>query len=459
MAQGLIAAAIGGFGKALSTIGEMEAKKQNEAKLRKEIMDMESEERLRLDEIMHERKLKRLPGEAVAQAEANVVGEVAGLQAASKTNLPALKATAAANAKKLGYEAETTAGVPKAAAIYKATTTSEELGARKNLGVVEAEAQEDVRKDVAKLVAENGSEKAKLLAQQKVNGRLAELAAIKDNKLDEAEARAKYDAFMTDLRIAKELGVDVAQAERDAEKENARISALIKNRVPENKAKLANEEKLETIRAQLNSSVITEEANLLAKQELAKIQAMTAQGVPEAKAKLLAAEWRAGKTQRDEAAAEQTQQKINSEIETARKLAGNKTYLADVAKIDIAKGAGERYNALYRENLRDNSDKKERNRNTIEMERQIKETNNEIGRIIGIGDPKKIPDELSFLESQANKGDAKAIEKLKKVKPLLNELDTLSRDLRSYKRGGTSSTAGESTSSSGKRPDISSFNK
>ena len=35
MAMGLIAAALGGAGKALSSIGEIEAKKQNEAKLRK----------------------------------------------------------------------------------------------------------------------------------------------------------------------------------------------------------------------------------------------------------------------------------------------------------------------------------------------------------------------------------------------------------------------------------------
>ena len=51
MASGLIAAALGGFGKGLATVGEMEAKRQNEAKLRKEMLAAESEARLREDEI------------------------------------------------------------------------------------------------------------------------------------------------------------------------------------------------------------------------------------------------------------------------------------------------------------------------------------------------------------------------------------------------------------------------
>jgi hypothetical protein len=55
MAAGLLAAALGGFGKALSGIGEMEAKKQNEAKLRQQLINMESEQRLREDEITRKR--------------------------------------------------------------------------------------------------------------------------------------------------------------------------------------------------------------------------------------------------------------------------------------------------------------------------------------------------------------------------------------------------------------------
>jgi hypothetical protein len=55
MAMGLLAAAIGGFGKGLANVGEMEAKKQNELDLKKQLMDMESVKRLREDEITRER--------------------------------------------------------------------------------------------------------------------------------------------------------------------------------------------------------------------------------------------------------------------------------------------------------------------------------------------------------------------------------------------------------------------
>lgn len=55
MAMGLLAAAIGGFGKGLATVGEMESKKQNELDLKKQLVDIESEKRLREDEITRKR--------------------------------------------------------------------------------------------------------------------------------------------------------------------------------------------------------------------------------------------------------------------------------------------------------------------------------------------------------------------------------------------------------------------
>ena len=417
MAQGLIAAAIGGFGKALSSIGEMEAKKQNEAKLRKEIMDMESEERLRLDEVMHERKLKRLPEEAIAQAKANVGAESTTLDESTRLNLPERKAVAAATSEKLGYAAKTNAGVPAAAATYEATTASEKLKARENLGVVEAEAREDVRKDVAKLVAENGSEKAKLLAQQKVNGRLAELAAIKDNKLDEAESRAKYNALMTDIKIAKELGVDVAEMERAAERENARISALIKNRVPAKEAQLANERRLETVRAQLDSTIITEEANLLAKQEMAKIQAMTQQGVPEAEAKLLAAKWKAGKTQRDEAAAEKTQQEITDAITRA----GNKKYLSAERSIAATKHFASGDGTTKGEKV-----------TTADLHRKLEAAEDDLADALGV--PKNnVNEKLASLRKKADSGDTKAKQTLEDIQTLRDNVKKRRADLQNWR--------------------------
>lgn len=435
MADGLIAAAIGGFGKALSSIGEMEAKKQNEAKLRRELMDMESEERLRLDEITFGREMARAPIRAKTTAEANVLGEAAGYAAAEKANLPTIRAKAEVGKKTAQYAAEDEAGLTTIEAKREAEKLKAGITAKSEAGLPEAQGA--------------------YAAREKIEARLAELNLSALKNLSALEAKAKYDALIADIDAAEKSNIDVREARRKANAILADINAKKEAGVPKAEAGYTADKRLEEIRATTEKNLIQEEAALLAKQELAKVQAMTAQGVPEAKAKLLAAEWKAGKTQRDEAAAEQTQQKINSEIETARKLAGDKNYLKDVAKIDIAKGAGERYNALYRENLRDSSEKKERSRNTIEMERQIKETNNEIGRIIGIGDPKKIPDELSFLESQASKGDAKAIDKLKKVKPLLDELTNLSRDLRSYKRGGTNTSAGEATYKKGEERTLS----
>lgn len=434
MAQGLIAAALGGFGKALSSVGEMEAKKQNEAKLRKELMAMESEERLRLDEITFGREMQRAPIRAETTARANVGARSVTLDESNRLKLPEREADAAATAKTLGYKAETTAGVPEAAATYEATVEAEKYKKRKDKGVVEAKAEEEVRGAVAKLVAENGSEKAKLLAQQKVSGRLAELAAIKDTKLDEAESTAKYSAFMTDIRIAKELGVDVAEMERAAEKELARIKALIKNRVPEREAQLANERKLETVRAQLDSTIVTEEANLLARQESAKIQAMIDQGVPEAEAKLLAAKWRAGKTQRDETAAEQTQQKINSEIETAKRLAKDPTYLKNKRAIEAA----------TRFTTGESSKSEDKNETSLDLERKLKASTQKLALALGVDDS-KVGEAYKALSKKALT-DSKAKEKLDEIQPLFESVNTRLTALENYTVKGKSDKGSSSSS-------------
>ena len=459
MAQGLIAAALSGFGKALSSVGEMEAKKQNEAKLRKELMDMESTERLRLDEITFKREMERAPIRAKTTAEANVFGENAGLDAASKSGLPAKRAEAKVTEKVETYAAEDKAGLTAIEAKRDAEKLKTALTAKSEAGLPEAQGAYAAREKIEARLAELNLSALKNLsaleAKAKYDALIADIDAAEKSNIDVREARRKANAILADINAKKEAGVPKAEAGYTADKRVEDAKSLQEKGVYKVEAQGAASKRLEEIRAVTEKGLIQEEAALLARQELAKVQAMIAQGVPEAKAKLLAAEWKAGKTQRDEAAAEQTQQKINSEIETARKLANDKNYLKDVVKIDIAKGAGERYNALYRENLRDSSQKKERDRNTIEMERQIKETNNEIGRIIGIGDPKKIPDELSFLESQASKNDAKAIDKLKKVKPLLDELTNLSRELRTYKRGGTNTSAGEATYKKGEERTLS----
>jgi hypothetical protein len=429
MAQGLIAAALGGFGKALSTIGEMEAKKQNEAKLRKELMDMESEERLRLDEVMFQRKLERLPQEA--------------------------KATAGAEA--VGYDERTRLEVPKKAAAYGVATEGAKLDAEAEVNMAERRATAKTRETMAQLESDMRSGVPGAQATYKVSQRLAELVAADVNNLSGEEAKAKYAALKADIDEAKRTKYWDSYYEQEANKKLKELQAIIDAKVPAAQAKVtaterkelagalveegtlkteadtAAEKRLEDVRALIDKNVDKQEAAFFARQELAKIQAMTAQGVPEAEAKLLAAKWKAQKAQRDEAAAEKTQQEMNDLITKMK----NKDYtkaLKTKETIDATSG-------LILQANRDAKEEKDRQRNTADMERQIKITEREIARIIGVGDPKKIPDQIDYLESLAKKNDPDAISKLAKVKPLNDELGALSRELRSFKRGGSSSSS------------------
>lgn len=303
---GLIGGIMKGFGGGLEQVGQVELKKQSEMDLRKQMLEMESEKRLREDEVRRERDLAYIPKTAEASARAEV----------------------------------TTAPI---------------------------KAEANVAGRVATVTAENKAEINRLEAEADANKRLQKAEALK------------------------------------------------------------------------KSGALAAEANVSALTEKEKYKALIDNGVPKAKADALMADYNAAEPQRKKEA----EDKIAAAINEAKKLAGDKSYLGAVSKIKVAESAGDIAEINAREAARNDSDKKERARNTIEMERQIKETNNEIGRIIGIGDPKKIPDELSYLQSQAKKGDKDAIEKLAKIKPLTDELDNLSRDLRSYKRSG-SNTSGSS---------------
>lgn len=330
MAQGLIAAALGGFGKGLATVGEMEAKKQNEFNLKKQIMDMESEERLRIDEITRSRDIEGIGAKTAATAKANLAAAPLVGQA-------------------------------------RVAEESSQLDAAKTAKLGEKRAEEKVSGDIAVLDARTKLEADKKEAEAAANKRLAELNAEKDK------------------------GITKLEAER-----NARV-------------------------------------------EKEKYAAMDAAGVPKAKQDYLMKEWNAGKAQRDAAAVEAADNAIKAEIEKVKKLSGDKGYIAGKRTLSVADSAGNIAEINAREAARDRKEKTEKARNTIEMERQIKETEKEMGRILGIGDPKKIPDEINYLESQAKKGDQNAIDKLARLKPLNEELNNLSRDLRSYKRGGSDS--------------------
>jgi hypothetical protein len=322
MAQGLIAAALGGFGKGLATVGEMEAKKQNEFNLKKQIMDMESEERLRIDEITRSRDIEGIGAKTAATAKANL-------------------------------------------------------------------------------------EAAPLVGQARVAEEASQLDAAKTNKLDEKRAESKVGGQIAELDARARLEANRKEGEDAADKLAAELKARQDKGIP----------KLE------------------AEAEKAKYDAMITAGVPEAKAKALMAEYTAG----DPLRKKQASDAIDAEIKALTTKMTSSEYRAAREKEEKLKAISGIAEINAREAAKAKTEKTEKARNTIEMERQIKETEKEMGRILGIGDPKKIPDEINYLESQAKKGDKNAIDKLARLKPLNEELNNLSRDLRSYKRGGSDS--------------------
>jgi multidrug efflux pump subunit AcrA (membrane-fusion protein) len=243
----------------------------------------------------------------------------------------------------------------------------------------------------------------------------SQLDAAKTAKLPEKRAEFKAGETIAELDARSKLEVDRKQAEADADK---RVAEL---------------------KAEKDKGVTKLEADRNARIEKEKYQAMIDEGVPKVKADALMADWTASKKQRDAAATEAVENAIKAEIDKVKKLAKDPGYIAGKKTLSVADSAGNIAEINAREAARDKKEKTEKARNTIEMERQIKETEKEMGRILGIGDPKKIPDEINYLESQAKKGDKNAIDKLARLKPLNEELNNLSRDLRSYKRGGSDS--------------------
>jgi ribosomal protein L21 len=370
MAEGLIAAALGGFGKALSSIGEMEAKKQNEAKLRKELMDMESEEKLRLDEVMFQRKQNRAIPEAQTTAKANVAGQVTTLEERSKTNLPALE------------------------------------------------------------------------AQNKVAGIDAELTAMSKSGIYDKQAKAKYDALNAEIDAAEKSGYDVKEARRTANALKAKFEEEKTAGIPKLQAEKDATQRLENVRALVEKNVVKEEADLLAKQELAKVQAMIAQGVPEAEAKMLAAKWKAGKTQRDEAAAEKTQNEINDAITKA----GNKGFVTAERKLAATKHFVSGNGSSGGEKV-----------TTADLHRKLEAAEDDLAEALGVPDKGKINEKIQSLQKKADSGDASAKKKLEEVEALRSNVRKRRNDLQSWR---DKPEEDKSKSGNGKgKPSLESFNK
>lgn len=374
MAQGLIAAALGGFGKALSNIGEMEAKKQNEAKLRRELMDMESEEKLRLDEVMFQRKQNRAIPEAQTTAKANVAGQVTTIEERNKTNLPALE------------------------------------------------------------------------AQSKVTNIDAELAAMSKAGIYDKQARAKYDALNAEIDAAEKSGYDVKEARRTANALKAKFDAEETAGIPKLQANRDATQRLENVRALVEKNVVKEEADLLAKQELAKIQAMTAQGVPEAEAKLLSAKWKAQKAQRDEAAAEKTQQEMNDLITKMQ----NPKYKK-----------AERTQAVNKRVVSDSGTPKERV-TTADLLRKLQVAEDELAEALGVSDKKKINEEIRLLTEMANNKknpNLEAKQKLKDIEQLRANVKRRRDELQNWRDKPEEDKSGNDKKSGNGKPSIESFNR
>ena len=374
MAQGLIAAALGGFGKALSSIGEMEAKKQNEAKLRRELMDMESEEKLRLDDVMFQRKQNRAIPEAQTTAKANVAGQVTTIEERNKTNLPALE------------------------------------------------------------------------AQSKVTNIDAELAAMSKAGIYDKQAKAKYDALNAEIDAAEKSGYDVKEARRTANALKAKFDAEETAGIPRLQANRDATQRLENVRALVEKNVVKEEADLLAKQELAKVQAMTAQGVPEAEAKLLSAKWKAQKAQRDEAAAEKTQQEMNDLITKMQ----NPKYTK-----------AERRQAVNKRVVSDSGTPKERV-TTADLSRKLQVAEDELAEALGVSDKKKINEEIRLLTEMANNKknpNLEAKQKLKDIEQLRANVKRRRDELQNWRDKPEEDKSGNDKKSGNGKPSIESFNK
>jgi hypothetical protein len=412
----------------------MEAKKQNEAKLRKEIMDMESEERLRLDEIMYERKLERMPKEAIVQAESTAGAEAAGYKKRADLGVPTLAADYSVTTEGAKLDAEKKANLPERRAELKSRETKAQIDEDIKLGVPGAQAGLKVLQRIEELKAADLKNLSGEEAKAKYAALKADIDEAKKTKYWDSYYEQEADKLLKSIKTQIDAKVPEAKAELTATERKTAADALVKTGTLKSEAVAGAEKRLEDARALIEKNVAEEEAKFFARQELAKVQAMTAQGVPEAEAKLLAAKWKSQKTQRDEAAAEKTQQEMQDLI-TKMQNPKYKNALKAKEVIDATSG-------LVLQANKEAKDEEKRQRNSITMERQIKATQAQIAEALGV-EPKKVNEEKAYLEERVASGKANATEKAKlaKIQPLVKDLDTLRGELRSLQRGGSGSSS------------------
>jgi hypothetical protein len=213
---GLLSGVMKGFGAGLEQVGQVELKKQSELDLRKQMMEIESEKRLREDEVRRERDIAQIPKEATARAEAKV------------TTAP-IEAKAIVAGESATLEARKTAELDRKQAEAAASKRVEELKAIKEKGVAGLEAEVAAMTEAAKydalIKAKVPEAKARALLaeyeaagpqrQKELNDQIA--ASIKKEK-DVVTTLAKdkeYTRGLSTIDVAKSAGSIAEIRERE----------------------------------------------------------------------------------------------------------------------------------------------------------------------------------------------------------------------------------------------------
>lgn len=201
--SGLISGVLGNTGRALTSMGEQGLKRQNELDLRQQLMDIESEKRLREDEIKRSRDISDIGAKA---------------KATSQAKIDTIETDTRAQTEKLA--AEKKAGLPQALAESAVDSQRAQLEAEKKGGLALLRAQ--LEKDKYQALVDSGVPEAKAAAEAKI------WAADKANRKAKAdeETTLKIEGAKTEAADADYLGAigkkKVAESQGNLAEINAR---------------------------------------------------------------------------------------------------------------------------------------------------------------------------------------------------------------------------------------------
>lgn len=248
---GLIGGIMKGFGGGLEQVGQVELKKQSEMDLRKQMLEMESEKRLREDEVRRERDLAYIPKTAEAsakaelttapiKAEAGVAGRKATLEAENKAEINRLEAEAEANKRLQKATALKTSGALKAEADVAALGEKQKYQAMLDNGVPKAKAdvllaeynaaEPQRKKEADDKIAAAINEAKKLAGDKGYLGAVSKIDVAKSAG-NIAEIRAREDAYRT--REGGKEGETTKDLERQQSAATERLAYELN--VPKNK--------------------------------------------------------------------------------------------------------------------------------------------------------------------------------------------------------------------------------